>query len=171
MIISPETRLAVIENIKHAVKEERFDAVVEPNDPVLTPDESKAITDRYLASRKKFSFRAKAFAARRIANVFTRIDNKDSEIIGLAFDILLKSPTFSQARMPQQEFLMPSPKTSAGSVVYYDLEFAKTLIHSYIYDDITFDIIYIDPPYASNFAENALSFIFKNSLFNAGKFS
>lgn len=62
-----------------------------------------------------------------------------SEIIGLAFDILLKSPTFSQARMPQQEFLMPSPKTSAGSVVYYDLEFAKTLIHSYIYDDITFE--------------------------------
>lgn len=83
MIISPETRLAVIENIKRAVKEERFDAVVEPNDPVLTPEESKAITDGYLASRKKFSFRAKAFAARRIANVFTRIDNKDSEIIGL----------------------------------------------------------------------------------------
>ena len=62
-----------------------------------------------------------------------------SEIIGLAFDILLKSPTFSQARMPQQEFLMPSPNTSAGSVVYYDLEFAKTLIHAYIYDDITFE--------------------------------
>lgn len=62
-----------------------------------------------------------------------------SEIIGLAFDILLKSPTFSQARMPQQEFLMTQPNTSAGSVVYYDLEFAKTLIHSFIYDDITFE--------------------------------
>lgn len=62
-----------------------------------------------------------------------------TEILGLAFDILLKSPTFSQARMPQQEFLMPQPSTSAGSVVYYDLEFAKKLIHTFIYDDITFE--------------------------------
>jgi hypothetical protein len=30
--------------------------------------------------------------------------------------------------MPQQEFLMPQPSTSAGSVVYYDLEFAKKLV-------------------------------------------
>lgn len=62
-----------------------------------------------------------------------------TEILGLAFDILLKSPTFSQARMPQQEFIMTSPNTSAGSVVYYDLEYAKKIIHAFIYDDITFE--------------------------------
>lgn len=62
-----------------------------------------------------------------------------SEIIGLAFDILLKSPTFAQERMPREEFLMTSPSTSAGSVVYYDLEYAKKIIHAFFYDDITFD--------------------------------
>ncbi len=60
-----------------------------------------------------------------------------SDIISLAFSILLNSPTFEQARIPQKEYLMTSPQTSAGSVVYYDIDFAKKLIHSFIYDDIT----------------------------------
>lgn len=62
-----------------------------------------------------------------------------TEILDLAFSILLQSPTFSQARMPQQEFTMRAPSTSAGSVVYYDLEYAKDIIHAFIYDDITFE--------------------------------
>ncbi len=62
-----------------------------------------------------------------------------SEIIGLAFDMLLESPSFEQARIPRDDMLMIQPKTSAGSVVYYDLEFAKKLIRSFIYDDIDFD--------------------------------
>lgn len=60
-----------------------------------------------------------------------------SEIISLAFSILLDSPTFEQTRMPQKEFLMTAPQTSAGSVVYYDIDFAKKLVHAFIYDDIT----------------------------------
>ena len=60
-----------------------------------------------------------------------------NEIMGLAFDILLKSPTFEQTRVPQQEYIMTSPNTSAGSVVYYDLDFAAKLIHAFIYEDIT----------------------------------
>ena len=59
-----------------------------------------------------------------------------SEIIELAFGILLESPQFEQTRMPQEEFLMPSPAGRFGSVVYYDLDFAKTLIHEFIYNDI-----------------------------------
>ena len=62
-----------------------------------------------------------------------------SEIINLAFSILLHSPSFEQARIPQNEYLMPQPNTSAGSVVYYDLEFAENLIQSFIYDDIKFE--------------------------------
>ena len=62
-----------------------------------------------------------------------------TEIIGLAFDILLESPTFAQARIPREDMLMTAPSTRAGSVVYYDLDFAKTLIHAFVYDDITFD--------------------------------
>lgn len=60
-----------------------------------------------------------------------------SDIIDLAVGILLKSPTFEQFRIPQEDFLMPSPKGSFGSVVYYDLDFASDIIHSIIYDDIT----------------------------------
>lgn len=60
------------------------------------------------------------------------------EIMGLAFDMLLKSPTFEQSRMPQQEYMMSSP-SGYGSVVYYDLDFAKKLIHAFIYEDLSFE--------------------------------
>ena len=58
-----------------------------------------------------------------------------NQIFSLAVDILLDSPTFEQTRLPQPEFLMTSP-SGYGSVVYYDLEYAKDLIHAFIYDDI-----------------------------------
>lgn len=61
-----------------------------------------------------------------------------TEIMGLAFNMLLDSPTFEQARVPQTEYQMTSPAyTGVGDVVYYDLNFAAKLIHSFIYDDIT----------------------------------
>ena len=59
-----------------------------------------------------------------------------SEIMSLAFGILLHSPSFEQTRMPQPEFLMSSP-SGYGSVVYYDFDYAKDLIHAFIYDDIS----------------------------------
>ena len=63
-----------------------------------------------------------------------------SEIMNLAFSILLNSPSFEQTRIPQQEFLMTAPtNTGAGSVVYYDLEYAAKIIHAFIYDDITLE--------------------------------
>ncbi len=62
-----------------------------------------------------------------------------SEILSLAVNILLKSPTFVQARIPQNEFLMNSPSGSFGSVVYYDLDYAAKVIHSIIYDDMTIE--------------------------------
>ena len=62
-----------------------------------------------------------------------------SQIISLAFNILLKSPTFEQARIPQNEFLMNSPSGSFGSVVYYDLNYASKVIHAMIYDDMTLE--------------------------------
>lgn len=63
-----------------------------------------------------------------------------TDIIGLAFNILLSSPTFEQYRLPQTEFTMPFTGPSRyGSVVYYDLDYAAEMINSIIYDDITME--------------------------------
>ena len=59
-----------------------------------------------------------------------------TEIMDLAVDVLLSSPTFHQYRMPQQEFIMTSP-SGVGSVVYYDLDYAKKIMHAFFYDDIS----------------------------------
>ncbi|MBE6776975.1 MAG: LytR family transcriptional regulator [Ruminococcaceae bacterium] len=61
-----------------------------------------------------------------------------SEIMGLAFDILLESPKFEQTRMPLNEYQMKAPSIpKVGSTVYYDLDFAKDLLHAFFYQDIS----------------------------------
>ena len=59
------------------------------------------------------------------------------EIIDVVLDVLSSNSKFEEARIPQMNYLMTSPKTSAGSVVYYDLNFAAKVIHSFIYKDIS----------------------------------
>ncbi len=60
------------------------------------------------------------------------------EIMGLAFDVLLDSPTFKQTRMPLNEYQMKAPSIArVGSCVYYDLDFAKDLLHAFFYDNIS----------------------------------
>ena len=62
-----------------------------------------------------------------------------TQIISLATSILLKSPTFSQSRVPLEDYQITSnvPNIkSVGSIVYYDLEYASELLHAYFYDDI-----------------------------------
>ena len=59
-----------------------------------------------------------------------------SEILDLALDVMIQSPTFEESRVPDTEYTMKAPKTSAGSIVYYDLNFAAKLIHEFIYNGI-----------------------------------
>lgn len=59
------------------------------------------------------------------------------EVFDVAVNVLASKPTFEDARVPQQDFLMPSPNAGVGSVVYYDLNFAAKLIHAFIYEDIS----------------------------------
>lgn len=62
------------------------------------------------------------------------------DIMSLAVNILLHSPSFQQTRMPQTDYLMTAPSIrGVGSCVYFDLDFAKTLIHQYIYNNVTFE--------------------------------
>lgn len=60
------------------------------------------------------------------------------QIMLLATEMLEgNAPEFSETRVPFTDYLMTRPQTSAGWVVYYDLNFAAKLIHSYIYNDMT----------------------------------
>ncbi len=69
---------------------------------------------------------------------YTETSLSYKEIMGLAFDVLLESPTFEQTRMPLNEYQMKAPNIPrVGSTVYYDLEFAKDLLHEFFYNDVT----------------------------------
>jgi LCP family protein required for cell wall assembly len=60
-----------------------------------------------------------------------------TDAIDIAKDILLEKPQFFESRIPSQGYLMSKPDAKVGSVVYYDLNFAAKLIHSFIYNDVT----------------------------------
>lgn len=81
MIIG-DNRTAVIENIKKSAENGDFYAKVEPNDPVLTVEQSKEIVEDYLKKRNKSIFKLKTFLMRRIVNIATAIINRDTEIVG-----------------------------------------------------------------------------------------
>ena len=59
-----------------------------------------------------------------------------TEALDLIVNVLLRSPTMEETRIPDTSYTMRAPKTNAGSVVYYDLNFAAKLIHNFIYEDI-----------------------------------
>lgn len=61
------------------------------------------------------------------------------KILEIATLMLSSKPTFNQTRMPQLSYTMSSPTNKYGAILYYDLDFATKLIHSYIYKDIPFD--------------------------------
>lgn len=76
-------REAVIKNIKTFAESGEFHNKVELNDPVLTPEENKNITDSYLENRKRLSFKAKSVLGVGMARIATAIINKNTEIKGI----------------------------------------------------------------------------------------
>ena len=82
MIIG-ENRKAVIENIKNYAESGQYHNKVEIGDPDLTPQQMRAITDKYMQNRTHLGFRLKSFAAIRVAKIATKLINKNTEIKGL----------------------------------------------------------------------------------------
>ncbi len=76
-------RLAVIKNIEKAVKEGDLFAKVEIGDPTPTAEDIKRVIVPFDTLRKKPMARLRAFAARKIAESFTKKVNKDTELVGL----------------------------------------------------------------------------------------
>lgn len=82
MIIG-DNRRAVIENIKEFAESGQFHNKVELNDPVLTAEQSRKITDAYIGNRNHLSFKAKTALGVMLARIATKIINKNTEINGL----------------------------------------------------------------------------------------
>lgn len=82
-MIMGDNRRAVIENIKRNAESGQFHSKVELNDPVLTSEKSKEITEDYLVGRKHLTFKIKTFFGVAIAKTAAKIINKNTEIVGL----------------------------------------------------------------------------------------
>lgn len=82
MIIG-ENRKAVIENIKRYAESEQFHNKVEVNDPNLTAEQSRKITDIYIENRNRVLYKFKKCLGVWLAKAATSLINKDTEIIGL----------------------------------------------------------------------------------------
>ena len=82
-MILGDNREAVINNIKTYAENGEFHNKVELNDPILTAEENRAITDNYMENREHLTFKLKSVIAVTIAKIATKLINKDTEIIGI----------------------------------------------------------------------------------------
>ena len=75
------------------------------------------------------------------------------DILDLAVEVLLDSPTFEEYRLPpseyQKEMLMTAP-SGYGSVIYYDIDYMAKLVNAVIYDDMTIDEFVEENPIETN---------------------
>ena len=78
-----EERLSVIANIERAIKEGDSFRKVELSDPAITEEERKRVICSFDNLRRKRSSRLRAFFARKLAELLTKLLNKDTEIIGM----------------------------------------------------------------------------------------
>lgn len=76
-------RLLVIENIKRSIEEGKFNNKVELGDHIVTDEERKNVVLEFDTLREKPINKAKRIAARKLANEFTKIYNKNTQIIGI----------------------------------------------------------------------------------------
>ena len=83
MIIGADSRDLVINNIREYAERGMFHNKVEINDPVLSEEENKEITDNYLNSRNTASFKVKTFFATLLQQLATHMINRNTKIIGL----------------------------------------------------------------------------------------
>lgn len=82
-MILGDNRRAVIENIRTCAENGDFHSKVELGDPVLSAEQNRNITDAYLENRKRLTFKLKTALAVTMAQIATRMINKNTEIVGL----------------------------------------------------------------------------------------
>lgn len=83
MIIGADSRTAVIDNIRAALSDGDYTRKVEVGDPILTPAQSTALVNGWLARRNTAAFGCKTLAARRLVGLATRALNRDTVYEGV----------------------------------------------------------------------------------------
>lgn len=76
-------RIKVIDNIKKSIKNNQFNNKVELGDHVVSQEERQNIVMEFDTLREKASNKIKRTAALKLANEFTKIYNKNTQIIGM----------------------------------------------------------------------------------------
>lgn len=69
----------------------------------------------------------------------TKTSLEIKKILSLAQSVLKNHPSFYQVRFPQNDWEISVKPKGYGSVVYYDLGFAKEALHAFLYDGVTIE--------------------------------
>ncbi len=129
MMIGDE-REKVIGNIRQAAEHGDFYAKVELGDPVLTKEQSKAITDRFLKNRKKPLYRMKTYLGCKVADIAMAAINRDTEIVGreklegLSGGAIITSNHFSPLENTVVRFLVKKTLKKKLSIISQVTNFA-----------------------------------------------
>lgn len=78
-----DKRDEAVSNMRMALKDMDLNAKVEPDDPNLSSEEKRRICERFIEQYPTRSFRRKRHIARWIANVATRLANRNTKFVGL----------------------------------------------------------------------------------------
>ena len=152
MIIG-ENRRAVIENIKAFAESGEFHNKVELNDPVLSAEQSRIITENYIKKKNSASYRIKSSLCVFMVKAVSRVINKDTEIVGIEKiprdlgGMLITSNHFNPLENTVIRHLTDKLGRKELGIISQTSNFAMTGMLGYIMNYADTIPIYADPRY------------------------
>lgn len=148
-------RMPVIRNIRDYAQSGEFYHKVELHDPVLTPAQSKAITDGYMKNRRRLSYRMKRLTAVTLADYMTGKINRNTAIVGLEKipadpgGLIITSNHFSPFENTAIRYLMQQAGLSRLNIISQTSNFAMNGVVGFLMNYADTIPISVDPRYLS----------------------
>ena len=148
-------RTPVIRNIRDYAQSGEFYHKVELHDPVLTPAESKAITDGYMKNRRRLSYRMKRLTAVTLADYMTGRLNQATSIVGLEKipaelgGVIITSNHFSPFENTAIRYLVQQAGLSRLNIISQTSNFAMNGVVGFLMNYADTIPISVDPRYLS----------------------
>lgn len=148
-------RRPVIRNIRDYAQSGEFYHKVELHDPVLTPAQSKAITDGYMKKRRRLSYRMKRLTAVRLADYVTGRVNQTTTIVGLEQipagleGVIITSNHFSPFENTAIRYLVQQAGLSRLNIISQTSNFAMSGVVGFLMNYADTIPISVDPRYLS----------------------